>query len=109
MPVDCAHDIDLASGEDHSVVPHDVVIHTGHVSAFRTLLFINATWSVLRIKLRSITIGLFKGRPEYSSALGPKRENDTVLKPRAVPVLRKDASAERKYEVRRIKDDFIAM
>jgi len=55
----------------------------------------NATWNVLRIKLRSITIGLLKGRPEYRSALGPERENDTVLKPREVPVIRKDASAER--------------
>ena len=44
----------------------------------------NATWNVLCIKLHSITIGLLKGR--HSGALGPKRENDIVLKPRAVPV-----------------------
>jgi hypothetical protein len=62
---------------------------------FELWWFSNATWNVLRIKLRSITIGLLKGRPEYSSALGPERENDTVLKPSAVPVIRKDASAER--------------
>jgi len=62
---------------------------------FELWWFTNATWNVLRIKLRSITIGLLKGRPEYSSALGPDRENDTVLKPREVPVIRKEASAER--------------
>jgi hypothetical protein len=41
----------------------------------------NATWNVSHIKLRSITIGLLKGRPEYSSAIGPKQENNMVLKP----------------------------
>jgi hypothetical protein len=39
--------------------------------------FTNANWNMLYIKLRSITTELLKGRPEHSSALGPKRGNDT--------------------------------
>jgi hypothetical protein len=66
-------------------------------------------WNVLRIKLRSITIGLPKGRPEYSSALGPERENDTVLKPRGVCDTERRLRGIREYEVRGVKYEFIAM
>jgi hypothetical protein len=45
---------------------------------FELRSFTGATWKVLRMKLRSITAGLLKGRPEYISVPGLERENDTV-------------------------------
>jgi hypothetical protein len=83
----CTHDINLVLERDHPVQLCQMMLSStlNMCRRYELWWFKNATWNMLRIKLHSITIGLLKGRPEYSSVLRPERENDAVLKPGEVP------------------------
>jgi hypothetical protein len=78
----CAHNIPISIRHRSKAVQLCHMMGSSTLNMYRRFelwWFTNGTWDMLHMKLRSIITGLLKGRSEYSSALGPEREDDTVF------------------------------